>query len=155
MPEIVVRNAIPEDAAAIAAFNIAMAAETEDKALPADVIRAGVDAMLADPELGFYLVAEVDGSVQACLAITFEWSDWRNGLFWWIQSVYVMPDARRLGVFRQLYDTVCTRAQEQADVCGVRLYVEKENVRAQQTYQNLGMVETDYKLYEIEFDQAS
>ena len=155
MPEIVVRDATPADARTVAEFNIAMAAETEDKPLPPEVIQPGVEKMLGDPELGFYLVAEVGGSVQACLGITYEWSDWRNGLFWWIQSVYVAPDARRHGVFRRLYDTVCERAQEQPDVCGVRLYVERENTRAQQTYLNLGMQETDYKLFEIEFERDS
>ncbi len=144
-----VRRATLDDAATIAGFNAAMALETEDKVLPPETIGAGVRRFLSDEALGFYLVAEREGAVVGCLGITFEWSDWRNGLFWWIQSVYIEPDSRRLGVFRQLYDHVNELARQEDDVCGLRLYVEKDNVRAQQTYANLGMTETDYRLFEV------
>ena len=152
MPRIEIRNAIDEDAGTLTGFNIAMALETESKELPRDLVATGVTQMLSRLDLGFYLVAEVDGKVAGCLGITFEWSDWRNGLFWWIQSVYIVPEHRRKGVFRALYEHVIDMARGQASVCGVRLYVEKDNTNAQQTYQRLGMSETDYRLYEIEFD---
>lgn len=154
MSELKIRNAAPEDMATLAAFNVAMAQETENKSLNESIVTAGVRQMLSRPDLGFYLVAESSGEVAGCLGITFEWSDWRNGLFWWIQSVYVTPNHRRTGVFRALYDHVTTMAQNQASVCGVRLYVEKENATAQKTYSRLGMSETDYRLFEIEFERG-
>lgn len=145
----VVRRADIKDAPTIAAFNTAMALETENKVLDPETITAGVTRFVTDASLGFYLVAEHDGVVAGCLGITFEWSDWRNGLFWWIQSVYVEPASRRTGVFRHLYDHVNDLAQRESDVCGLRLYVERDNTRAQQTYRNLGMTETDYLLFEV------
>ena len=100
------------------------------------------------PEYGFYVVAENSGGVVGTLMITTEWSDWRDGLFWWIQSVYVSPDFRRKGIYRQMYQYIRSLASENADICGYRLYVEKDNTIAQQTYETLGMAETDYLLYE-------
>ena len=125
------RRATPADVAAIAAFNQAMAQETENKALPSGT--------------------EADGGPVGCLGITFEWSDWRNGLFWWIQSVYIDPNYRRQGVFGGLYAHVTELAKNATDVCGIRLYVEHDNTNAQQTYLSLGMAETHYKLLEVEF----
>jgi len=148
---IISRRATPADIAAIAAFNQAMARETEDKELPTTTILAGVERMVSDKGLGFYLVAEADGGPVGCLGITFEWSDWRNGLFWWIQSVYVDPNYRRQGVFASLYKQVTGLAQNEPDVCGIRLYVEHDNTNAQQTYLSLGMKATHYKLLEVEF----
>jgi len=145
------RRATPADVAAIAAFNQAMAQETENKTLATGTILAGVERMISDPSLGFYLVAEADGGPVGCLGITFEWSDWRNGLFWWIQSVYIDPSYRRQGVFGGLYAHVTELAKNATDVCGIRLYVEHDNTNAQQTYLSLGMVETHYKLLEVEF----
>ena len=152
MSSIEIRKAVDADAAALTGFNIAMALETEHKQLSRDLVTSGVAQMLSRLDLGFYLVAEVDGKVAGCLGVTFEWSDWRSGLFWWVQSVYVEPEQRRKGVFRALYEYVIEMARGQASVCGVRLYVEKENTNAQQTYRSLGMSETGYRLYEIEFD---
>jgi ribosomal protein S18 acetylase RimI-like enzyme len=143
-----IRRAEMRDADAIADFNAAMALETEGKELIAEVIGAGVRRLLGSPSLGFYLVAEHEGCVVACLMITNEWSDWRNGLFWWIQSVYVQQAYRRRGVYRQMYEEVRALAQADAGVCGFRLYVEKENEVAHATYASLGMKETDYLLYE-------
>ena len=143
-----VRAAEKRDADAIAAFNAAMALETEHKTLDSAVLRAGVDAVLADARHGFYLIAECGGSVAGCLMITYEWSDWRNGQWWWLQSVYVREEFRRHGVFRALYDEVERRLGATADAIGLRLYVERENARAQRTYQSLGMDETGYRLYE-------
>jgi GNAT superfamily N-acetyltransferase len=143
-----IRKARPADARTIADFNCAMALETEHKALFADRVNAGVQRLIGDPALGFYLVAEVQGEVIACLLVTNEWSDWRNGMFWWIQSVYVVAPWRRRGVYRRLYDHVRELARADGGVCGFRLYVEKDNANAQATYASLGMAPTDYLIYE-------
>jgi ribosomal protein S18 acetylase RimI-like enzyme len=145
---VLVRRAEPGDADAIAAFNSAMALETEGRALLPERIGAGVRRLLSDPSLGFYAVAEHEGRVVGCLMVTNEWSDWRNGLFWWIQSVYIVAEWRRRGVYRRLYDFVRELAARDPAICGFRLYVEKENGAAQQTYSALGMTATDYLLYE-------
>jgi GNAT superfamily N-acetyltransferase len=144
----VIRRAVPADADALADFNIAMARETEGKRLIPAVVGAGVRRMLAEPALGFYLVAEAQGEVIGGLMVTTEWSDWRNGRFWWIQSVYVRPQWRRHGVFRSLYAHLGEAAAREPDVCGFRLYVERENANAQATYRSLGMDGTDYLLFE-------
>ena len=125
-----------------------MAQETEEKTLLPAVILAGVKALLANPAYGFYLVAEMDEKVVACLMITTEWSDWRNGVFWWIQSVFVIPDYRRQGIYRRMYERVKDLASQEPNVCGFRLYVERDNMRAQSTYRSLGMVETPYRMFE-------
>ena len=147
---ITVRSATDADIATIADFNRAMALETEHKELPRATILSGVRRFLVRPDYGFYLVAESEGKVIGCLMVTFEWSDWRDGVFWWIQSVYVHPDHRRIGVFKTLYHAVEERARNTRDVCGIRLYVEKENTAAQSTYKSLGMQETHYRLFESE-----
>lgn len=151
---ITVRKANSNEARDIAEFNIAMAWETEEKKLNKEIIYAGVKSLMDKPEYGFYIVAESDGATVASLMITKEWSDWRNGLFWWIQSVYVKPDFRRQGIYRKMYQTVIKMAANQPDVCGCRLYVEKENIPAQKTYEALGMSETHYKMYEEEFGET-
>ncbi len=145
-----IRVANAQDSTTIAAFNCAMALETENKLLDVSQVEAGVAGMLAEPAHGFYLLASKDDTVKACLMVTYEWSDWRNGMFWWIQSVYVSPDARRLGLFSALYKEVKKRAS-QSNSCGIRLYVEKDNQRAQNTYATLGMDQCDYLMYEEEF----
>jgi GNAT superfamily N-acetyltransferase len=128
-----------------------MAVETENKTLDREVLSAGVQVVLDEPERGFYLIAERDGEAVGSLLVTYEWSDWRNGDFFWIQSVYVTPAARRTGVFRALYAAVEQRARD-AGAVGLRLYVEHENARAQQTYEGLGMHRCHYHMYEVEFD---
>jgi ribosomal protein S18 acetylase RimI-like enzyme len=143
-----VRRAVASDAEILVEFNCAMALETEGKALLLEVIGAGVRALLANPAAGFYVVAESDGRVVGALLITKEWSDWRNGTFWWIQSVYVRPELRRKGVYKTLYRHVQAMAAKDAGVCGFRLYVERENTRAQSTYESLGMKETHYRVFE-------
>ena len=143
-----IRPAVAADADMLAAFNSAMALETEHKRLLPAVVGAGVRRMLAEPAFGFYLVAEAEGRVIGSLMVTTEWSDWRNGRFWWIQSVYVVPGWRRRGVFRALYGQVRERAAREPDVCGFRLYVERDNANAQATYRSLGMDATDYLLFE-------
>ena len=146
---IAVGRAATEDVAAIAQFNIAMAAETEDLALDPQTVHAGVAAVVSDDRRGFYLVARSDGKAIGSLMITYEWSDWRNGNLWWIQSVYVAPSARKQGIFRLLYDNVISLAKQSGDAAGVRLYVEKDNRGAQEVYRKLGMSETAYRVFEI------
>lgn len=138
------------DAETIAGFNCAMALETEGRGLQPERALAGAQRLLRDPALGFYLVAERGGAVVGSLMVTYEWSDWRNGHFWWIQSVYVEPHARRRGVFRALYGQVQEMVRRDPAVCGLRLYVETSNERAQATYAALGMARTHYLVYEQE-----
>ena len=128
-----------------------MALETEGKTLDEPLIREGVDAVFADAGKGFYLVAETEGRVVGSLLITYEWSEWRNATFWWIQSVFVDADYRRRGAYTALHDYVLTQARESEDICGVRLYVERSNHIAQRTYKSLGMDHSHYDLYEIDF----
>ena len=144
----IIRRAMSQDADELAAFNISMARETEGVDLIPEVIGAGVRAMIDNPQMGFYLVVELDNGIQASLMVTTEWSDWRNGMFWWIQSVYVRPQYRRQGLYRELYARVKEMAEQEPSVCGFRLYVERENRRAQLTYESLGMSETEYRLFE-------
>ena len=144
----IIRRALSQDAAELTEFNINMAHETEGVELIPEIIGAGVEAMIDNPEWGFYLVVELDNGIQASLMVTTEWSDWRNGMFWWIQSVYVRPAYRRQGLYRVLYETVKEMAEQESSVCGFRLYVERENTAAQQTYAALGMDETEYKIFE-------
>jgi len=143
------RIATMNDAAVIARFNRAMAAETEGKTLNPDTLIAGVQSLLNEPAHGRYLVAVSEtGDVVGCLMITYEWSDWRNGQIWWIQSVYVDPGHRRRGVFKQLYAAVLKLGKQTGGVCGYRLYVESDNTPAQATYRELGMSQTPYLIYE-------
>lgn len=146
--DILIRPARAADAADIARFNAAMALETEHKVLEPATIRAGVEAVLAEARHGFYLVAEIGNAAVGCLMITYEWSDWRNGQWWWLQSVYVAPQARRAGIFRAMYTRVEQQLLETPGVIGLRLYVEKDNVHALGTYAALGMYDTGYRLYE-------
>ncbi|WP_395680271.1 GNAT family N-acetyltransferase [Dokdonella sp.] len=143
-----IRDAVATDVAFLADCNAAMALETEHKELGRDVLERGIAAVFERPERGFYLVAERNGERLGCLLVTFEWSDWRNGNWWWLQSVYVVPPARRGGVFRALHDEVWRRLRLRPDAVGLRLYVERDNQRAQATYASLGMVETAYRLFE-------
>ena len=144
----IIRRATAQDADELAKFNISMARESEGVDLKPEVIGAGVRAMIDNPQMGFYLVVELDNGIQASLMVTTEWSDWRNGCFWWIQSVYVRPAYRRQGLYRELYARVKEFAEQEPAVCGYRLYVEQENHTAQSTYQALGMHETAYRIYE-------
>jgi ribosomal protein S18 acetylase RimI-like enzyme len=143
-----IRVAQPEDAPVLVEFNAAMARETEKKELLPQVIGAGVRALLANPASGFYVVAEDSGRPVGSIMITKEWSDWRNGNFWWIQSVYVRPEVRRRGVYRALYRHVQSLAARDPAVCGFRLYVDRENAAAQDTYGALGMQATRYLVFE-------
>ncbi|MDH3216764.1 MAG: GNAT family N-acetyltransferase, partial [Candidatus Krumholzibacteria bacterium] len=126
----------------------AMAEETEGKRLSVDTLTPGVDAVLDDPQKGFYLIVDVDGCAAGGLLITTEWSDWRNAYFWWIQSVYVKPEYRKRGVYTALHRYVEEAAECECNVCGIRLYVDRENRRAKATYERLGMTPARYDFYE-------
>lgn len=143
-----IRYAVPADLPTLVEFNIAMALETEGLRLLPELVTAGVGAVLSDASRGFYLVALRDEVVVGSMLVTPEWSDWRNGLFWWVQSVYVRPQQRRQGVFRRLYQHVQDLAAADPTVCGFRLYVEKNNAPAQRTYASLGMEQTHYVVFE-------
>ena len=142
---------MPADINAIAAGNAHMALETEELTLDKETVVAGVRAVFDDPKRARYWVAEVDGAVVGQLMLTWEWSDWRNGSMWWIQSVYVHPDYRRRGVFSALYRHLERLARADSDCCGIRLYVESDNGRAQSTYKSLGMTTTGYRIMETDF----
>ena len=145
-----VRPARTSDARRIAEFQRAMALETEGKELDEDVVLAGVRRALRDPAKARYLVAELGGEVVSCLGLTLEWSDWRNGWFWWIQSVYTAPEERGCGAYRALYEEVLSQARAADDVLGVRLYVATENAAARAVYEKLGMREVGYRPYEAD-----
>ncbi len=144
---IIIRRAESADAAHFVQFNRAMAWETESLKLDEDKIRAGVDGLFAKPQFGFYVVAEFEGKVAGGLMITYEWSDWRNKVYWWIQSVYVLPEFRGRGIYRGLYEGV-KRLGRESDCCGFRLYVERSNQIAQEVYKKLGMEESHYLMFE-------
>ncbi len=127
-----------------------MALETEGRTLDPGKITPGVAAVFDDDKKGFYVVAENGGDIVGGLMVTYEWSDWRNAWFWWIQSVYILPEARGKGLYRRMYDFVKQSAADAGHVCGFRLYVETENVHAQNVYDGVGMLRSHYLMYEEE-----
>jgi ribosomal protein S18 acetylase RimI-like enzyme len=143
-PSLSIRRAALADAPVIMEFNRLLALETEGKTLDSVILLKGVEAVLADATKGVYYLAEDGAQVLGQIGTTSEWSDWRNGWFWWIQSVYVRKEARRQGIFRALYDHVYQAACADPGVVGLRLYVEKENHVAKRTYLQLGMEEEGY-----------
>lgn len=145
-----IRIAEPSDLEFVVAANRRLAHETENLTLDDDTLRDGVGALLEGRVPGRYWVAVMDGQVVGQTAVTFEWSDWRNRMVWWIQSVYVMPEARKFGVFRALYDYVRAEAQA-ANAGGIRLYVDTRNTRAQAVYSALGMNGDHYRVFEDMF----
>ena len=149
---VVVRPARPDEADTLVAFQLDMARETEDLALEPDTVRAGVAAVFAQPRRGGYLVAEAPdaagGRLVGCLLTVPEWSDWRNGEVLWIHSVYVVPEARGRGIYRQLYRHLQERVRRDPGLRGLRLYVDKRNIDAQRAYERLGMTRDHYHLYE-------
>ena len=151
MDQISIREGSISDTPTIAKFQQQMALETESKILKESTIRQGVESVLKCPNKGFYIIAETDSQVIGSLLVTFEWSDWRNGWFFWIQSVFVDAKYRRQGVYRVMHSEVIRRTKESGNCRGIRLYVEKDNRNAQKVYKTLGMHETDYYLYEEEF----
>lgn len=144
---IIIRKATPTDASVIIDFQQKMAWETEELTLELAIVSKGVNAVFTNLSRGQYWVAEEKGIVVASLLITYEWSDWRNSDVWWFQSVYVLPDYRRTGIFRSMYNFIKNEAENQ-NVAGLRLYVETNNSRAQKTYEALGMRSEHYTMYE-------
>ncbi len=152
MDSIRIRKADMHEAPAIARFNRQMAQETEGKKLPEELTLRGVKAVLKDAHKGFYLVAVTDdAAIVGQLLITFEWSDWRNGNFWWIQSVYVDPAYRQQKIFSRLFRHLKELARFHKEVVGLRLYVEKNNQLAKDIYERLDMIQTPYEMYELLF----
>lgn len=143
-----IRIATSSDADSLVEFNKAMALETEGKDLDADVLRNGVEAIFGDEKKGFYVVAEGDAKIIGGLMITYEWSDWRDAWFWWIQSVYILPEARGRQLYSRLYEFVKEQAKRKGNVCGFRLYVESDNHHAQKVYEKVGMQGSQYLMYE-------
>lgn len=137
-----------EDAEALAEYNILMAQETESKTLDPETVLAGVLGVFDDPGRGRYLVARKENQLVGQLMVTLEWSDWRNGEIWWIQSVYVRPEHRGKGIFRELYRAIQQEAESREDVVGLRLYVEYENEVAKRVYESLGMAAGGYLVME-------
>ena len=150
--ELLIRIAEDTDIETLAKFNVALAWETEGKKLEPAVVTKGLQRLFKNPQYGFYTVAEVSGQIVGCTLITYEWSDWRCGLFWWVQSVYVESAFRRQGVFRRIYEFLKEKASHEPNVCGFRLYVEHSNLAGQGTYAAVGMKETSYKFYEDSFE---
>jgi GNAT superfamily N-acetyltransferase len=144
---ITVRKAVKSDAPSIIDFQLKMAWETEELTLDPETLNRGVYTVFEDPSRGQYYVAEDEDIVVASLLITYEWSDWRNCNVWWLQSVYVVPEYRRQGIFRKMYNLIRQLAEEQ-DIAGLRLYVETRNMPAQKTYETLGMSSEHYAFYE-------
>jgi len=156
----VVREAGLSDLTHLVEFNVAMAWETEKRRLEKHRLRAGITAIVESSTRGLYLVGDVfrpdgKGEIISQLLITYEWSDWRNGQFWWIQSVYVHPDWRGQGAFRHMYQYVEQKARSCPDVCGIRLYVEQENTKALAVYRKLGFAHTSYRILETDFMLSS
>jgi len=150
-----IRPATPADQQVVVDFNARLAEESEGKKLDLQRLEPGVRLGLADPERSVYFIAEWDGIPCGQIMYTLEWSDWRNGWWWWIQSVYVHPEYRGRGVFSTLYRHLVALARSRADVCGVRLYVETENTHAQNVYAALGMGKTGYRVMELSFIETS
>ncbi len=142
-----IRPGLLFDAQTIVNFQLTMAMETENLKLDLATVTAGVQAIFDNPERGKYFVAELDGKVVASLLIIPEWSDWRNGFVWWIHSVYVEPKLRGQKIFSQMYEFIKAKTTSEGSR-GLRLYVEKTNLKAQRVYQNLGMTKEHYELYE-------
>lgn len=145
-----IRKGKIEDIEAIVEYNWRLAYETENMELNKERLTKGVEAALSDEAKGIYFVYVIENKVVGQMMITKEWSDWRNGEFWWIQSVYVHNEYRRQRIYRALFEHVKALAEADNNICGLRLYVEKENEIAKHTYKTMGMEETYYLLYEIE-----
>ncbi|HUP64114.1 MAG TPA: GNAT family N-acetyltransferase [Thermoanaerobaculia bacterium] len=148
IPALVCRPGTEPDIETLVRFQQGLARETEDLALDAETLRAGLGALMKDPSLGHYWIAESQGRPIGSLMITFEWSDWRNRMIWWIQSVWVEPELRGQGVYAFLYDHIKSLATADDAVGGIRLYVDKRNQRAQDVYRRLGMNGDHYTTFE-------
>ena len=154
MPDILIRPATLEDAEFLVSGNSSM---SRDRSPRVEYEHATCRSLrhFRRPARGFYLIAEIDGQPAGQMMITYEWSDWRNGAFWWIQSVYTLPESRGRGVFKALYSHVESLALESGGVCGLRLYVEAHNQRAQAAYERCGMKEAVYRMFEVDYSPSS
>lgn len=148
-----IRQAVSSDVETIALYNIALCRETEGRELDPVTVNHGVRRFVTEAKRGRYFVAVIDGQIVGQAAHTFEWSDWRNGEIWWIQSVYVHPDFRGKGVFRALFSQIKELGEAEADCCGIRLYMERENDTARESYRRLGFTETGYVVFERLFSR--
>jgi ribosomal protein S18 acetylase RimI-like enzyme len=147
-PSVAVRDGTPDDVDFIVDCNCRLGLETEDKTLDRGVLTAGVRRGFSSPEMCRYFIAEVDGKKAGMTMVTFELTDWRDGVIWWLQSVYVMPDFRNLGVFRRVYHHIETLARRSGEVRALRLYVRSDNHRAIETYEAMGMSHPGYEVLE-------
>jgi GNAT superfamily N-acetyltransferase len=150
-----IRTASLEHADSIIDFNIALCLESEGKTLDRSIVSEGVKRFILEPSRGKYFVAIINGEVVGQTAYTFEWSDWRNGEIWWIQSVYVKPNFRGIGVFTSLFEHIKQLGEANSDCCGIRLYMERENSNARQSYARLGFEETGYEVFENLFKKQT
>lgn len=153
-PAIAVRDAHAGDAPRIAEYNRLLALESEDKVLDMATLAAGVRRGLSSPALCRYFIATADGEPVGTTMVTYELTDWRDGVLWWLQSVYVEPAFRRHGVFRAIYRYIESAARRSGDARGLRLYVHRANQRAMQTYESVGMTKADYEFYEHDWSGA-
>lgn len=143
-----IRQAEPEDMYFIIESQLMMALETESLKLDRMIVSQGVKAVFDDPAKGFYIVGSSNKTLVSCLMITIEWSDWRNNWVWWIQSVYVIPEARKVGVFSLMYDYIKSLVEQNPNVAGIRLYVDDTNLIAKEVYKRIGMNDEHYRLFE-------
>ena len=146
---LVIRTFTKADIPVIANFQQRLAEETENVTLDRNKLVKGIEAMLSDPNRGTYYLAELDGQVVGCHSITFEWSDWRNGMVWWLQSLYVIESQRKNGVFKKMFEHLQRTINNDPNIVGLRLYVDKTNTRAQQVYQAMGMNGEHYSVFEL------
>lgn len=145
---LVIINATEKDQEILAQFQEKMALETEALKLNSVELRQGIKAIFDDPAKGFYLIAKDDEKPLGCLLLTPEWSEWRNKTVYWIQSVYIIPEARQKGVFKKMYEEVKARVSENENLAGIRLYVDKSNIKAQEVYRKIGMSDHHYSYFE-------
>lgn len=150
MHNLKIRFANKNDIDIIVLFNKAMGLETEGITLDENILKNGVENVLGDSSKGFYILAELDKIIVGQSMVTYEWSDWRNSFFYWIQSVYVRPEYRNQGIFRSLFNFIKEVATNNSNICGLRLYVDKNNQNAISVYKNLGMLHSHYLMFEME-----
>lgn len=149
MAKVVIRKSQLRDLPTLIDFQQRLALETENFELDAATVKKGIEAMFKDPAKGTYFVAEVDGELAGCHSITYEWSDWRNGMVWWLQSVYVAEKHRKNGVFKAMFENLKSLIANDPSLAGLRLYVDKTNTRAQKVYESIGMNGEHYSVFEL------
>ena len=145
---ITIQKALPKHIDILIDFQQRLAFESEGVTLEATTLRKGMEAMFADPGKGFYYIASDGDEIVGCHSITYEWSDWRNGMAWWLQSVYVRESHRKKGVFKVMYDNVISMIKKDPNLIALRLYVDKSNESAMKVYASMGMDGSHYTVYE-------